>query len=318
MYRWHRLGLLLLVAVLGLSGCQSAVRISDPFQNSLSRPFGEDKGSDFQIQRPGEYAVWQALVLKRPSNYDSIDLVAWSFQTDIYPASSHSWNTQPANHLHPYGPWHMQNSWITLYEPGGTSRVNIEFGFVLRKGDLPSGHWAWYHIFGSAYMDDAKPNIDYFFRNCYTSSVQTVWGYVSRFSRNADGTWKWKLSLGCNNGGSTVMFNTPASAIIAHDPDGLGMNSYNPFIWAEWEDNICPRGKPNAWRLDRFSNSGQVFFRSVFYMYVPRGEEWPWTRLELGASNFDVAHLAGASTQCISRKPAKGQLSDGRIFIRWR
>jgi hypothetical protein len=325
MYRWHRLGLLLLVAVLGLSGCQSAIRMDDlPGGSKIPlREIGgreDDKGSDFQIQSPGPWAVWQELVLQQPSNIDSIDIVEWSFRTDIYPASGHTWNTIYAPESgHAAGPWHMQNSWISLYEPGGSATVHIEFGFMLRRGDLASGHWAWYQVLGGPfYMDDGQPPINLWFRNCRTSSVQTVRGWLNRLWKNADGTWKWMIFLACNNGASAVRFNTRASTAWAYT-SGLR----RPAIWAEWEANRCPTNPPDpttnpyAWKSDRFSNDTIVYFRSVFYAYVPKGTEGTRTTVKLNANNFDTRGDAGSNTNCISTTPSKRQLPDGRIAIDW-
>lgn len=305
MNRWHKLSLLLLaVMMVGLSGCQSAIR-TDDLSNGPQTPLGkiEDGKDEIWIQMPGDYAVWQSLRMQSPSNTNFIDIVEWSFKTDIYPANLHTWNTLYASRSGIFaGPWHMQNSWIELYEPGGSARVSIELGFVLRKGDLSSGHWAWYQIF----KDDGSYMADHLFRNCRTTSIQTVRGWVNRLWRNADGTWTWMIFLQCNDGASTVTFNTRAFAIRP-----------NPSIWAEWEANECPTNKPYAWKSDKFSGSTIVYFRSVFYAYVPKGTDGTRTTVNLNANNFDTGHSSGGNTNCISTMPVKRQLSNGRIAIDW-
>lgn len=93
MYRWHKLSLLLLtVVMMGLAGCQSAIKMNDLSSGSHAS-LGEiedrkdDKGSDFQIQMPSEWAVWQVLYLppEQVPNFDSIDIVEWRFKTYLYP-----------------------------------------------------------------------------------------------------------------------------------------------------------------------------------------------------------------------------------------
>lgn len=212
----------------------------------------------------------------------------------------------------------MQNGHLRLYEPGGSVSAKVELGFVLRKGDLSSGHWAWYQIYGflpgEVYMDNNAPYYDPEARNCRSSSVQYyVQVRITRLQRNSDGTWKWMIYLQCNNGSKLVTFNTRASAIDA----SWGSWAMNPAVWAEWEFNTCPSNDPYAWKKDNFPNQKGVFFRDVYYEYVPKGTNGSRTRKLLNAADFLVGYSEGGSTLCTPTAPFKVQYQDGRIGVHW-